>query len=148
MKNIFIIAIIILISLITGSCKKEKPTHFDMKQLSDCSASQNYDSTKLASKLIGSWKWTEYSGEVSGKQFANKDVKVTFTSVGTFTVTENSMVITQGKWELGIVDWNSLGLTLDKPSAYLYGRILLCQNQLLFNNSYIDGGDNLFVRTN
>src|ERR1700687_1867299 len=108
MRNILIIATLVLISLITGSCKKDKPTHFDMKQLSDCSATQNYDSTKLTSKLIGSWKWTEYSGEVSGKQFANKDVKVTFTSAGTFTVIENSVVVTQGKWVLGIVDWNSL----------------------------------------
>lgn len=44
-------------------------------------------------------------------------------------------------------DFENFELDLNKPSTYFYGRILLCENQVLFNNSYIDGSDNLFVRT-
>ena len=40
---------------------------------------------------------------------------------------------------------NSWGL--DTQSEYLFGRILFCDNQVLDNDSYRDGCDNLFTRS-
>jgi len=146
MKNLLIISAFIFISLLTFSCSKDKLDQIDTKQLWDCYKSQNYDSTKLASELLGTWKWTAYHVEVPGTNKANKDVFLNLTKTGTFTVTENSVVITQGNWNLRIVDINNYELELNNPSTYLYGRIVLCENQVLFNNSYIDGSDNLFIK--
>ncbi|MCX8020692.1 MAG: hypothetical protein N2747_09390 [Chitinophagaceae bacterium] len=147
MKNLLIIVTALSILSLTLSCEKDKGASIDMKGLWNCNASQNFDSTKLAAKLVGSWKWTTVSCYWSGTtQKANKDVIVTFTSAGTFTVTENGTVTTRGNWKLKIVDRGILGLDLDNPSTFLYGRILLCDNEVLFNHSYIDGCDNLFKR--
>ena len=146
MKNSLIISAFIVISLLPFSCSKDKLDQIDTKQLWDCYKSQNYDSTKLASELLGTWKWTAYYSEIPGTNKANKDVFLNLSKTGTFTVTENSVVITQGNWNLRIADINNYELELNKPSTYLYGRIVLCENQVLFNNSYIDGSDNLFIK--
>jgi len=147
MKNILtIITSLVLLSL-TNSCKKDPSTFANAGQLWDCNKAQEFDSTKLADKLIGSWQWTETSSETATKQ-ADKNIRVTFTSAGKFTVTENSTIITHGNWQMKIVDSGILGLSMDNPSEFLHGRILLCGNQVLFNNSFRDGADNLFTRTN
>jgi len=147
MKNTIIISAFIIISLLSQFCSKDNLEKIDTKQLWNCYKALNYDSTKLAIKLIGTWKWTAYQAEIPGANNADKEVFLTLTKTGTYTVTENSVVITQGNWNLKIVDFNSYELAVNEPSVYLYGRILLCENQVLFNNSYIDGSDNLFTRT-
>ncbi|MGI6048624.1 MAG: hypothetical protein ACOYEG_11595 [Petrimonas sp.] len=146
MKNLFIISAFILISLLSFSCSKDSSEQIDIVQLYNCHKSQKYDSTKLASKLIGTWKWTTYSAEIPGTIKADKNVFLNLTKEGEFTVTENSVVVTRGNWKLKVADIDLFALDLNNPSTYLYGRILLCENLVLFNNSYIDGGDNLFVR--
>ena len=125
------------------SCTKDTNIS-EMQRLWDCNTSQHFDPAKLAAKLAGSWKWTSCSSGTDSRP-ANKNVIVTFTS-GKFSVTENSTVITRGNWHLKKIDQEILGLDMDTASTYLYGRILLCEDQLLFNDSYIDGGDYYFTR--
>jgi hypothetical protein len=136
----------IAVCLTILSCKKDR---LDFASFWQCSSSQNLDSTAISSKITGSWKWTKQSCFSVGKTTrADKDIKVTFNSNGTFTVLENSSIITQGNWTLKIIDSNMWGLDLSVPSTYLYGRILFCNNQLLLNDSYRDGCDNLFEKGN
>ena len=126
------------------SCKKEK---IDYEGLWDCHESQNYDSMKLASKLVGSWKWTTQYCYWDGMTIkADKDVKVTFTSAGTFSVIENSVVVAEGNWKPELVVNTSFYLDLDPFTEYLYGSIVLCDNEVLFYSSAVDGCDYLFVR--
>ncbi|HAH22315.1 MAG TPA: hypothetical protein DCL77_00845 [Prolixibacteraceae bacterium] len=105
MKYLFIISAFIFISLLTSSCSKEKSdqkdrsNQIDTQQLFDCNKSQNYDSTKLASKLIGTWRWTTSYAEMGGTTKADKAVFLNFTQTGTYTVTENSVVISLGNWD-------------------------------------------------
>ena len=146
MKYIITLGTFLILLMGTPSCKKDTMVKTDIKKLWDCNASQHFDSAKLADKLIGSWQWTETSSEKSTKQ-ADKKVIVTFTSAGKFSVTENSTVLTQGNWQLKIEDGDMFGLSVDTASQFLYGRILLCDNHVLFNDSYKDGADNLFTRT-
>lgn len=148
MRNTFIVVVFIIIAMQNQSCLKDEVDRIDMNQFWNCYSSQNYDSIKLASKLIGAWKWTEYNAALPVTKKADKDIILNLTESGTFTVTESSVIITQGNWKLKIADSNCYELDLDESSSYLHGRILLCDNQILFNASYIDGADNLFVRTN
>ena len=143
MKNILIFLASLSFVFQIQSCKKDPSTDITQR-LWDCNASQHFDSTKLATSMLGSWQWTESFSESIIK--ADKNIKVVFTSSGTFTVTEDASVKTQGKWGLKIVDSGILGLTMDNSSEFLYGRILLCGDKILFNDSYRDGGDNLFTR--
>jgi hypothetical protein len=136
----------IAVCLITLSCKKDS---LDIASFWQCASSQNLDSTAISNKIAGSWKWTKQYCFSAGKTMrADKDIKVTFNTNGTFTVLENSTIITQGNWTLKVVDSNLWELDVTAPSTYLYGRILICNNQVLFNDSYRDGCDNLFEKVN
>ena len=106
------------------------------------------DSATISNKIIGSWVWTkQLCGDGAGKiLFADKNVKVNFNSNTSFTVYENLAILTQGNWSLKIVDTYTWGLHLTSRSEYLYGSILFCNNQVMFNDSYIDGCDNVFVK--
>ena len=148
-KLLQVAAFFIFLFLLSQSCKKgdENSSEINMQALYKCNDSQNFDSSNLAAKLIGTWKLKKISCFWSGATSnPDKNVIVTFTNTGTFTVSENSIINTQGNWRLKIVDSGIHGLDLDTPSIYLYGRILLCENQVVFNDSYIDGCDNLFER--
>ncbi|MCS6796138.1 MAG: hypothetical protein NZ516_09260 [Raineya sp.] len=61
---------------------------------------------------------------------------------------ENTTLLTQEtwNWKLKQVDKNAWKLDLSQPVGYLYGHILLCDNEVLFNNR--DGCDNLFRKSN
>ena len=158
MRKIFVIAASLIFLFLADSCKKENDASngnglflFDKKQFYDCSASQNIDSTILSNQLIGSWKWTYFLNEkgsdgkaINGK--ANKDVKVTFTNTGTFSISENSTVITQGNWNVFFENNNGYKLNLSVPSSYLFGSILLGENQVMFNDSYVDGSDYVYTK--
>jgi len=129
------------------SCKKDT---LDISSYWQCNKSQNLDSAAISGKLIGTWTWSkQFCGLGGATESANKNITVTFSNNHTFTVNENSNILTQGTWKLipgGNVD--SWQLDMSSPSEYLYGMILFCDNQVLFNNSYIDGCDNLFNGAN
>ncbi len=134
---------LITICLIYLSCTKAKND-----PLWECNSPQLLDSAVISNKIIGSWLWTkQLCGDGAGRiLIANKNIKITLNANATFTVLENSSIITQGNWKLKIVDSNAWGLDLNTSSEYLYGRILFCNNQVMFNDSYRDGCDNLFVK--
>lgn len=138
---------LILLAICLGliSCKKEKA---DINSFWNCQNSQNMDSASTYNKLIGSWIWTKQACYPGQPINADKNVKITFNSNGTFNVTENSTILTQGTWGLKINDINFWGLDLTSPSNYLYGSISFCENYVLFSDSYRDGCNNLFLKLN
>ena len=132
-----------MICLLFLSCKKNND-----RTLWECGNSQFLDSAVNSNKIIGSWLWTkQLCGDGAGSiLIANKNIKITFNANATFAVLENSAIITQGNWKLQTVDGNIWGLDLTSSSEYLYGRILFCDKKLMFNDSYKDGCDNVFVK--
>lgn len=141
--------IIVLVTILAGlsACKKDK---LDISSFWGCNQSQNLDTIVISSKLIGSWDWSKQAcGDGAGKtRTADKNIKLTFRTDRTFSVNENAAILTQGTWKLVQVDGNSWSLGLSSASEYLNGRILFCDNQALFNDSYRDGCDNLFNKSN
>ena len=140
---------LLCLTIVAGliSCKKEK---LDINSFWQCNQSQNLDTTAISSKLFGSWNWSkQICGDGAGKvKNADKNIKVTFRTDRSFSLDENATSLTRGTWKLKQVDGKSWGLDLSSTSEYLYGRILFCNNQVLFNDSYIDGCDNLFTKSN
>ncbi len=149
-KNILII-ISVMVGLFINSCTKDKSLDIDWQGIQKCNDAMHLDTTAIANKLIGKWQLKSwYCGECTNPGTHNPDkiVIVTFTSSRQFTVTENSAVEAQGNWNIGRVGTNNWGLQSSSSSKYLYGYILICDNQVMFSNSYIDGSDNLFYRAN
>ena len=142
--RIFLSFLVIVAGL--TACKKDK---LDIISFWECNQSQHLDSLAIPGKLIGSWKWSKQSCFWAGKTIsANKNIQVTFKNDQTFSVSEDAITLTQGTWKIGKADVSSWGLDLSSPSEYLFGRILFCGNQVLFNDSYRDGCDNLFDKLN
>jgi hypothetical protein len=141
--TLFVLTILTLLT----ACKKDR---LDIGSFWSCNKSQNLDTTAISSKLFGSWNWSkQVCGDGAGKlKTADKNIKVTFKADRTFSVNENATSLTQGTWKLVQVDGNSWGLDLSSVSEYLHGRILFCDNQVLFNDTYRDGCDNLFNKSN
>ena len=124
------------------SCKKE----LDIESYWNCNKNQQLDSATISSKMVGSWKWTKQSCFESKTIKADKNVIASFNANGTFTVSENATVITQGSWTLEKIDTDLWELDCSPTSSYLFGRILFCGEEVLFNDSGLDGCDNLFKR--
>jgi len=132
-------------AIILLSCKKDR---IDVNKFWNCNNSQTLDSAGIAAKLSGLWLWSKKYSDIGGTKKADKVIKVTFNSNGTFSILENSNTITQGIWKLEIQYGTEYILSLNQPSEYLHGTILFCDNQVLFTSSRSDGDDNLFTKSN
>lgn len=145
-KTLELFLIILALTAFFNSCKKDT---IDIDNFLQCTKTQNLDSALVANKLSGSWIWKKQSCDYDKKvKRADKTVKVTFNSNGTFNVVETANIVAQGTWKLKILDSALYGLDLSQPSQYLYGKILFCSNDLLFNGSSNDLCDNLFSKSN
>ena len=135
------------ICLLLLACKKDDSD--DQKPWTCVDYSQTLDSSVIADKILGTWHFVKERGGSNGEVLmADKNIQVTFEPNFTFTVVENSSVITQGDWRLKKFfdipkEWE---LDVSSPSRYLRGRIVFCDNQLVFSYSALDGNDKLFKR--
>lgn len=135
----------ILVSALPA-CKKEK---FDVGSFWNCHQSQNLDAAAVSAKITGTWMWKKQICYRAGKTItAKRNIRATFFPDHTFQVIEQTTVLAQGIWNIMPMDGSSFALDLSQESEFLYGRILFCGNQVLFNDSYRDGCDNLFVKSN
>jgi len=153
MKNILTLGTLLISLSLLSACTEDGQTHPELitSDFHDCYNSKPWDSASMANQLVGSWKFIE-QGCIVNSQVAD-EVIVAFDSLGFFTVSEKSNVVTQGSWKLKMCDKNFNGvdstmfeLDLDKPSAYLFGVILPCENQVMFWESYTDGCNTFFEK--
>ena len=140
MRSVFLVLTICTVIL---SCKKDSSENYSFGQ---CPNAQYLDSASISNKLVGSWVWKKQACFPNKAANADKNVIIAFNANSTFTVTENSVITTAGSWKLEINDINYWALDLTSSSIYLYGAISFCKNQVIFNDSYRDGCDNLFVK--
>jgi hypothetical protein len=138
----FLLITIVIFGL--AACKKGK---LDVSSFWDCNKSQNLDSAAISSKLIGEWSLTKQACAIGSGSIiaADRNIEAAFRTDRTFVVSENDTIVTLGNWKLIQGDNNTWELELSSESNYLNGRILFCGDQVLFNDSYRDGCDNLFT---
>ncbi len=149
MSKIPFLMIVSLCAFLVMSCEQERLAVPEIKanEFWDCHKSQELDSIKLASKLVGAWTWKKQACYWGGKTvYADKDLQVTFTGNRICILRENSSIVSQGSWKLKAVDSNMFVLDLEHSSIYLHGIILLCNGEVVFSDSYIDGCDYLFTK--
>lgn len=147
MKRVYWLLATVSTMMLAISCGKNDQLDLDAKSIWKCYFNQNYDSAKLARDLIGTWKLNLQACYETGKTIETQnDVQVAFTSPTEFSVTEDGIILAQGTWKLKNYDGELMGLELSQTSTYTHGRILICDNQLLLENSFVDGCDNKFQR--
>ena len=142
----FIIAIVA--AGISFGCKKksvEEPV--PLSEIPECHATENLDSSAIVNRLTGNWKLTYrfcgWSGEASLDTLV---VIARLKSNHTYTVAENGTTVSQGNWAIKKANYNLWMFEMADYNTYLQGYIQLCQNQLLVENIYVDGCNNLFKK--
>lgn len=131
------------------SCKKNisgSPPFFNCDH-------QIQDSSVLANKLVGSWKWIKTRSGATGEVSQADTLRIlTLVPDSTFSYIEGTTILAQGTWSLKIMPGTSYwNLNIEPESYYLMGSVFICKNQMnqmeLFY-SYLDGPDVSFERIN
>jgi len=150
--KIIIISFIVLIGVSLQSCKKEDlsinlPTQEEMWS---CHHQNDWDTTKMKNELSGKWKWVftqNYWNPTEGRNTEDKHIEIEFANDSILNIIENDTIIHSAKWSIVLKDDDLFGIEFDSSVSLLHGRILICGNTLEFNNTYLDGDDNYFLRT-
>ncbi|GAB3642957.1 hypothetical protein [Spirosoma arcticum] len=121
-------------------------TLFDnQRSIWDCHHRNTWSAKAVAAQLVGRWQWRYVSCELLRSATQNAGLTVVFEPDKTLTVRENGVIKQTARWEVVPTD-NIWGLAVQPAVSQLHGRILFCDQTVEFNNSYIDGCDNYFVR--
>lgn len=148
MKNLFLILSIVLTGMLLNSCRVDPYVDEDWNKYYKCNEAKHWDSTSLVAALVGTWDLKlSRCGECDkyGSYPPDKKVVATFTPQ-TFTVTEDSKIISKGNWKLARGYKTEWYFSSDTTHHYLRGKIWLCDKNVVFANSSTDGSDNLFER--
>lgn len=146
-----LLLIAILLSVLFVACKEvfvpRAPA--SLQEMWDCNEDSGLDSLALRNALVGEWEWEYVScfwtpNEAS--KTSSDGVSITFEPDGSLIVYETGKLVEAATWQLGPGDSGTFEMQTNPRVNYLYGRILLCKDRVLFNHSYIDGCDNYFKR--
>jgi hypothetical protein len=133
--------LLVIVGIAVG-CKKDHSTAMDIWR---CSNLVFEDSSTLQTKIIGSWNLMAKRCPQIGRNFQNmQGVKLTLLPNGSYTLEEYDRVADNGQWKLTQVDNGNWGLQLSIPNQYMHGKLVVCNNRLMFFDSYRDGCDHVF----
>lgn len=146
------LALFLILSLALLACNQEENfpdppvSHTEMW---NCYQKTSWDSLKIKNALVGEWEW-EYIACAWNLKAASydefKELTVEFKPDNTVAVKENGQTIETSSWKVIDGDADLFALSVDTKVAPLYGRILICDNRVVFNGSYIDLCDNYYKR--
>lgn len=131
------------------ACKKDAfNLDFTPDGFVDCYDNEGYSKEKLASAMAGNWEW-QYISCYWTPEDANSEAcescELRLGEDGNFNFVEDGAVSLSGTWTL--LESFSAGYYTIQTSPSLewaLGQVYLCDDQLLFFNSYIDGCDNYY----
>ncbi len=146
-KHILFLFLALCIAIISA-CKKDEiklPQKYEWK----CGYENTLDSTEIYKKLEGTWDWAfisciELSGLSNGLSF--KGLTVTFAPDHSLTARHKGMLMQNSKYRLEKELDGSYTLFTEPMVLQLYGRIIFCEDKVLFYDSYVDGCDNYFEK--
>jgi hypothetical protein len=157
----FITLINILVIGLFGLTSCQRSLYFDsiagqpqppvsLDSLLQCHTQNGLDSAGIRNSLIGKWNW-EYIKCFWAPEKANntdfKNLSVEFGSNDTLLVRLNNIITQTSSWKLSRTNDGFFTLTTTPLVPQLPGKILLCQNRAIFFDSYVDGCDNYFKKS-
>lgn len=160
-RNVSMYTAIICIAVfsLTGfySCKDEKADQLnpsvntpaaDIERIRNCHTTQNPYPSQITANIEGTWVWQSSTcyGKIATTNSADKHVVAVFNDGGLYKIFEDSKLISEGSWALTNTGGNDWVITTSSTNSYIKGYVLLCNNELIFSNSYLDGCDYYFTR--
>lgn len=120
----------------------------------DCHFNQSWDSTSVSKALIGKWKliYVASYADPTLTYEGDKNQIVDFQKDSVF-IRINGLTIEQGAWSVVVVDQSLndpdfvlYGVKTQPFISSLHGRLLICEDKLMINDSYRDGADGYYDR--
>jgi hypothetical protein len=146
MKQILIIFIVLIGA---AACQKELDiSEFKVKPYFDAHNSQGqWTENRIFDSLVGVWQWQYMKCDESGFSSFDKNASLTiqFAKDSILIATQNGKS-TKTRFSIAVEDRVSFSVVQDSLIASLDGRIYFYDNKVVFNDSYIDGCDNYFIR--
>ncbi|CAN5388205.1 hypothetical protein BH11BAC3_BH11BAC3_46260 [soil metagenome] len=148
----------ILVVVVQLSCNKEiEPVNLPrpappitLSEMLICHATNSWDSSTIHNKLIGKWDW-KYIKCFWKPEAANnvdfKGLQVEFLPNNKLDVNENGKPTQTSTWQVTDLKDGFFKINVTPFVPLLSGRILFCDSVTLFYDSYVDGCDNYFKRT-
>lgn len=148
---------ILLVLAVQISCTKDKVTETIVKQeppitlgnMLECHRMSSWDSLTVQNKLLGKWEWEYIQCYWSPERGNYKDfqgLQVEFKSNNTLQVKVNGQTSQTSEWDVVKLNDGNYSIRVNPIVLQLPGRILFCDERVLFNDSYVDGCDNYFKK--
>ena len=141
-----------LLSFLLLSCEKENTIKslLTQQEIWDCHHNENWDSNSTFDYLIGEWQWIYAENNWhpdNGLETQSANYFIKFNRDSSLIIRKNDKQFGSTRWELEFNETELLyQFKLDSQITNLYGRILICNNIMECNHSYIDGSDNYFLK--
>ncbi|MFA9388316.1 MAG: hypothetical protein ACERKD_00825 [Prolixibacteraceae bacterium] len=151
MKKIFSTKamLIVLFGIVLSNCNDSNVDEppFDINENLACYNKTEWDSQLIKNKLIGTWNWVytqSYSSPDNGINTEPSNINIRFDNDSILTFIENEKTKFTTRWNVVSKENSYFEIDTDSTINHIFGRIIICDDHLLFNGSYIDLSDNYF----
>ena len=157
MKPISFILLFLVIVLSENACKKAETTDTPQQQkrpisidsMLRCHNFVNADSSSIRNALITKWQWKFISCYWKPENANSEDFKtltIEFKQNDSLEVRINNVTTQKSSWYLKRLADGFYKLISSSFIPQLSGKVLVCGDQLLFYDTYVDGCDNYFKK--
>lgn len=145
MKNItttiILLTTALVLSISTG-CKKSDDSRKEFNRIYNCHNQSTPTIENVSTRLVGLWWLHQYDNNISGKTIIpDYDVFIEFKADSTYSVNEDGKEIAVGTWQVK-QNPNSYSVDMSTQTAYTYGYIYICAEDMIFDNGNVDGSTN------
>jgi hypothetical protein len=146
----------LLLILLSSSCKKNvseapiaatPPVSAD--SLTKCHLNNVWDSASIANHLLGKWQWEFIKCYWNPEDANSKDYQgltIQFKPGQIAEVKQQDVISQTATWRISPINDNTYQLITTPLIVQLPGKIYICDNRVLFSDTYTDGCDNFFKK--
>jgi hypothetical protein len=122
-----------------------------LENMLQCNGQGSWDSTSIHNALLGKWQWEFIicyfnPEDANGQEY--KNLSVEFKQNDSVEVKVNDQVSQISSWQVTRLNDGFYKLTVNPIVLQLPGKVLICDDRVLFFDSYIDGCNNYFKKQN
>ncbi|MCB0630687.1 MAG: hypothetical protein R2824_07570 [Saprospiraceae bacterium] len=138
---------IFLTLVLFSTCQQDEILPYSIEGAYNCFQESNWTTDSVDAALLGSWEWVYYScysGEMEETEAGELLLK--FYSDHQLEIYRNGLLDRVDTWKVIERGSENFELETDLIHPWLNGDIVICDELLVFFNSYIDGCDNFFEK--
>lgn len=136
---------IVLISL--TSCTQDELIGYQLDEYYECYEDDNWSVLAIRDALEGEWALDYvdcFNGSINSRE--SEGITIRFNDDSRVIVRDNGNEIEQASWQVFNVFGDYYELETEPFLDYTFGIILICNNQLVFNGSFIDACDQYYSK--